>query len=98
MNKNHTNHRIRTALKTAASRVSCQINTVKSAVFSQFQSALGANEHLLRLELIEAEALARQTGFPHLMFPELAIEKARKAARWQYHQKYLVRSVYPLAA
>jgi hypothetical protein len=53
---------------------------------------------LLRLALIEAEALAQQTGFPHLFFPVLATEKASNAARWQYRQEFLLRSHDALAA
>jgi len=75
-----------------------QIDTLKREVFTEFQSALGANDQLLRLALIEADALARQTEYPHLLFPLLAAEKARNAARWQFHQQFLLRSNDALAA
>lgn len=78
--------------------VTRQINAVKHEVFTEFQSALGANDQLLRLALIEADALARQTEYPHLLFPLLAAEKARNAARWQFHQHFLLRSNDALAA
>jgi len=83
---------------TACQNVVEQLNAVKREVFSEFQSALGANDQLLRLALIEADALARQTEYPHLLFPVLAAEKARNAARWQFHQQFLLRSNDPLAA
>jgi hypothetical protein len=76
------------------------INEIKEEIFAEFQSALGANEQLLRLALIEADALARQTSFPELLFPLLASEKVRNAARWQFRQRFLLQSnsAYPLAA
>ena len=83
---------------TAHQGVTEQIDAVKREVFTEYQSALGANDQLLRLALIEADALARQTEYPHLLFPVLAAEKARNAARWQFHQQFLLRSNDPLAA
>jgi hypothetical protein len=74
------------------------IDSVKREVFAEYQAALGANDQLLRLALIEADALARETGFPQLVFPVLAEEKASSAARWQFHQQFRLRSDYPLAA
>jgi hypothetical protein len=72
---------------------------VKNQIFAEFKSVLSANEQLLRLALIEADALARQTDFPQLLFPLLATEKAQNAARWQFRQRFLLRSnwPYPLA-
>ena len=83
---------------TAHQNVAEQLDAVKREVFSEFQSALGANDQLLRLALIEADALSHQTDYPHLLFPVLAAEKARNAARWQFHQQFLLRSNDPLAA
>lgn len=82
----------------ACAKITRFLDTVKREVFTDFQDALGANEQLLRLAIIEADALARQTGFPHLVFPLLAEEKARNAARWQFHQQFLLRSSDALAA
>lgn len=87
------------SLCTAAARnIASQIDTVKREVFAEFQAALGANDQLLRLALIEADALAKQTEYPHLLFPVLAAEKAQSAARWQFHQQFLLRSNDALAA
>jgi hypothetical protein len=72
-------------------RISHEIEAVKRQVFTEYQGALENNEQLLRLALIEAESVARQTEYPHLVFPLLATEKAQKAARWKFHQKYLLR-------
>jgi hypothetical protein len=74
------------------------VDEVKREVFTEYQAALGANEQLLRLALNEADALAQQTGYPHLVLPLLAAEKARNAARWQFRQQFLLRSNDPLAA
>lgn len=56
-----------------------------------FEHANGAGEHgrLLRLALNEAEGLAWQTEVPHLVFPELAREKARAAVAWHQRQASL---------
>ena len=77
---------------------SAQIDSVKREVFAEYQGALGGNEQLLRLAVIEADALARQTGYPHLVFPLLAAEKAWNAARWQFRQQFLLRTNEALAA
>jgi hypothetical protein len=81
-------------------RISNQIESVKRHVFAEYRAALDKNEQVLRLALFEADVLARQTGYPHLFFPVLASEKAQSAARWQFHQRYLLRnnSPYALAA
>ena len=76
------------------------VNNVKSAVVREFGVALGGNERLLRLALNEAEAVAWQTPFPHLFFPELAYEKAAAVSRWAARQRLVRRATrtLPLAA
>jgi hypothetical protein len=74
------------------------LDNVKREVFAEYEAELGANEQLLRLAIHEADALARQTGYPHLLLPLLAAEKARTAAQWQFRQQFLLRSNDPLAA
>jgi hypothetical protein len=41
--------------------------------------------------LNEAEALAWQTSYPHLLFPELAVEKVQAVAAWQTRQESVQR-------
>jgi hypothetical protein len=53
---------------------------------------------VLELAVNEAEALAWQTGFPQLLFPTLAVEKARAVATWHEHQQSLRRQDSPVAA
>jgi hypothetical protein len=77
------------------------INQVKAEVYAKYLKLMGANEHLLRLALFEADSLAQQTGFAQLFFPQLAVEKAQNAVRWQSRQQLLLRSNtthYALAA
>jgi hypothetical protein len=44
---------------------------------------------MLRLALNEAEALAWQTLYPHLVFPDLAAEKVRGVAAWNSRQQLI---------
>ena|SRR2546425_10739327 len=72
--------------------VSCQkllvqIQKTKDAILAEFREALGAQDHLLRLAINEAEALAWQTAYPHLVFPALAAEKAQAVATWHARQR-----------
>src|SRR5260370_10034831 len=64
-----------------------QIQKTKEAIMAEFHEALGAQDHLLRLALNEAEALAWQTAYPHLVFPALAAEKAQAVATWHARQR-----------
>ncbi len=61
------------------------------------KSSVLADEHLLELAVNEAEALAWDTGFPGLLFPTLAAEKAGAVAAWQARQQR-IREYQPLAA
>ncbi len=62
------------------------IATTRQAVLQDYAAELPQRGPLLRLALNEAEALAWQTEFPHLFFPELAAEKARAVAAWARKQ------------
>ena len=70
-------------------KVVAQIEAVKAATHSAYREGLNGSEHLLRLALNEAESLAWETDFPHLVFPALAEEKARSIANWQVHQHWV---------
>ena len=76
----------------AVCRATCKtiverINSAKAAVLADFRGRLEQHEHLLDLAVNEAEALAWQTGFPQLVFPTLAMEKAQTAAQWHLRQQ-----------
>lgn len=64
-----------------------QIERTKNAILGEFLATLEAHEHLLRLAVTEAEALAWQTDFPLLVFPTLAREKAQAVVAWQTRQR-----------
>ena len=64
-----------------------QIQKTKDSILAEFRETLGAHEQLLRLALTEAEALACETPYPHLVFPTLALEKAQGVAAWGAHQR-----------
>src|SRR5262245_57965018 len=59
----------------------------KNAIESKFRHAVSGQEHLLHLAMNEAEALAWETGLPHLFFPALAVEKAQAVASWSTRQR-----------
>jgi hypothetical protein len=74
--------------------VAAQLARIREAVFNEARAVLTAPERMLRLALNEAEALAWQTAYPHLVFPELAFEKVRSLALWNRRQQEL----HPLPA
>ena len=65
------------------------IRQAKDAMLFEHVSRAGEHGRLLRLALNEAEALAWQTEFPHLVFAELAREKALAAILWHQRQRSL---------
>src|SRR5205823_6639954 len=72
----------------------------KSAIVSEFRETLAGHQQLIRLALNEAEALAWQTDFPHLVFPTLATEKLQALANWEERQRSIqgAHSVHAFAA
>ena len=75
-----------------------EIERMKQGLLAEFQDAVQVPTHLLELALNEAEALAMQTGFPQLLFPTLAIEKAQALAAWHRRQQSVIRGGHALAA
>src|SRR6266571_1905825 len=78
-------------------KLGAQIQKTKNAILKEFVDAFKTQEHLLRLALNEAEALAWQTGFPQLVFPTLATEKAQAALAWHARQQAIQRTNSSLA-
>jgi len=70
-----------------------QIERVRAGIQREFRDAVAEHAHLLELAVNEAEALAWQSGFPQLMFPTLAAEKARSVAHWHARQQSMRRRV-----
>lgn len=76
---------------------SCQkllnkLQLLKKGLLSEFNHRADAQDRMLQLALNEAEALARETGFPLLTFPVLAREKAESVAAWRDRQQAVRRS------
>lgn len=70
-----------------------QLERVKSTLATEFREMFVAHEQLLDRAIREADALAWQTGYPHLLFPALALEKAQSVANWDKHQQSLKRQI-----
>lgn len=73
--------------------VSCRkllarIASARKLIFDESRRTLEAHEHLLRLALNEAEAVAWQTMYPHLVFPALAAEKVQAVVAWDKLQAW----------
>lgn len=81
----------------AAAKHDTGIAKIRHQILREFGRMTGVSEHLLRLALNEAEALAWETEVPHLVFPVLATEKARAVAAWSARQKALRRTEFDLA-
>jgi hypothetical protein len=73
-------------------KVVAQIRAAKDAILAESRDLLGIQEQVLKLVLNEAEALAWQTLYPHLVFPELATEKVRAIDGWSRHQRSVRRT------
>lgn len=69
----------------------------REAVLNEYAQLAGEHARLLRLALNEAEALAWQTDYPHLVFPALAAEKAQAAVSWHQRQQALRHDARQLA-
>ena len=75
---------------------SCQdlvakIEHVKNDIVAEFQDDFEANQQLFLHVINQADALAWQTGYPHLLFPQLALEKVQSAANWVARQQFVRR-------
>jgi hypothetical protein len=75
--------------RTACWKLIAQMAAIKTELRSEFKERFGIQERLLHLALNEAEALAWQTEYPHLLFPTLAVEKAQEVASWNARQQAL---------
>lgn len=74
-----------------ASVASCRksastLQSARQALLDEFRQETRAPYRMLRLALNEAEAIARQTDYPLLVFPVLAREKAEAIAAWRSRQ------------
>jgi hypothetical protein len=90
--KTATRNALRQACADCYQKVLARITTAKEMIFAESQLALTAPERLVRLALNEAEALAWQTTYPHLLFPALATEKVQAVAVWNATQQSVRRN------
>jgi len=74
---------------TSCQKLAAQIERVKGNLLAELRDTLDVPEKMFRLALGEAEALAWQTEYPHLVFPALATEKVQAAAAWTTRQQFL---------
>ena len=64
-----------------------QLSNARDAILGQFREFTPGREHTFELALNEAEALAWETNYPQLVFPDLAEEKLRGVTSWIAHQR-----------
>jgi hypothetical protein len=58
----------------------------------EFPALRAHQPRALHLALNEAEAVARLSGFPQLVFPTLALEKAESVSAWHRRQQAIRQS------
>ena len=73
------------------------VATVKTIIEREFSSLLQQHPRLVQLSLNEAEALAWETGIPHLVLPVLATERIQGLAAWNVRQESIRRREQVLA-
>jgi hypothetical protein len=73
-------------------KILSEIRKAKDAIFAEARGTLDTHERMLQLALNEAEALAWQTEYPHLVFPPLAAENVHAIADWNRHQRSVWRT------
>ncbi len=83
----HVSHTIAHLCLKSCQKVLAQIRKVKGAFLNEWRARLREHQQMLRLALNEAEALAWQTDYPHLLFPTLAAEKAQGVLDWVRRQE-----------
>jgi hypothetical protein len=76
-----------------------RIKEAKAAILAEAQGRNQGSDLMLRLAVAEAEAIAWQTGVPHLIFPTLAMERVQAVSNWSDRQQAVRRqSALALAA
>jgi hypothetical protein len=85
-------HALRNTCAACYQKALAQITAAKAVILAESKQMLAVPERLLRLALNEAEALAWQTTYPHLVFPMLAAEKTQAVAAWNSTQQAVRRS------
>jgi hypothetical protein len=98
MNQKGQNEPGRTACQNgclaSCQKILARIARVKETIFQESARTLRTQEHLLRLVLNEAEAVAWRTMYPHLVFPVLAAEKVQAIIAWDTKRQAVQRTKY----
>ena len=89
------NQTFKAACLGACEKLVAQIGQVKNNIVTEFK---GVHQTLVQHAIVEADALAWQTEYPHLLFPLLATEKVQTLAQWQARQQLYVRRPSPAYA
>jgi hypothetical protein len=92
MNTNHTNKTLteQTIANLCAQsfiKLLAGIEQTKGRIAAEFREIVESNQKSFQLALNEAEALAWQTEFPQLFFPDLVVEKVQVVATWKTRQQ-----------
>jgi len=87
-----TNQNFATRCLESCRKLLDRIASVKEAVLDEFHDTVDAHNRMLRLAVNEAEALAWETDYPHLVFPTLAHEKAQEVTSWEARQQEIKHS------
>lgn len=97
--KNHAAKSAASACIASCQKLAAQFERARRNLLAELRSAFDLPEGLFRSALGEAEALAFQTGYPHLLFPALAREKVQSAAGWNARQQLIrqKKSVYAMS-
>jgi hypothetical protein len=84
MNTKITNQNVEADIELLApyQKLAAKIERAKNNIVTEFRESFKTHRHLLEHVLHEADALAWQTDYPHLVFPALAIEKVQAAIDW----------------
>ena len=78
-------------------KLAAKIEKARRNVLVELRETALVPESLFRLAVNEAEALAWETDYPHLLFPALAAEKIQAIAGWGAHQEWIRRKNSALA-
>ena len=76
-------------------KILAQITQARAAIHTEARRTVRAPERWLRLALNEAEALAWETRYPHLVFPTLAWEKVQALTGWAARQQAVRQTEFP---
>lgn len=90
----HDFHNAHSCEQSLARLLPSALDTLLRAEFSTLRSE---RPHMFHLAMMEAAALATQTGFSQLFLPSLALEKAQLLDAWNRRQRAIRADHVPLA-